>query len=309
MLVPSGRAAAVLPLPIRAVRRPFGAAPAASACFAGAGLRLQIFGQARRGLAFSARRSCAMESGLVSCEWLKAELDAPSGPLKIVEATWYLPNSPFAAPEGSSPQAEYTKGPRLPGAQFFDIDGVAADSSLPHMLPDEERFSAAMAALGIEPGTRVVAYDRLGLFSSPRFWYTLKVAFGHPAPVAVLDGGLPRWKELGRAWRVCDSNRPQRSCLGSWRLKLVQRVGFLCGRLWLAELVPRSRSKLGCLLRSRSKPAFHHGEMQAKCALSKRVATPGARLPLRGGGAQYAAACKACSLEQVTYIIFAGRLL
>lgn len=115
--------------------------------------------------------------------------------------------------------------------------------------------------------------------------------------MAVLDGGLPRWKELGRAWRVCDSNRPQRSCLGSWRLTLVQRVGFLCGRLWLAELVPRSRSKLGCLLRSRSKPAFHHGEMQAKCALSKRVATPGARLPLRGGGAQYAAACKACSLE------------
>ena len=34
----------------------------------------------------------------------------------------------------------------------------------------------------------------------PRSRYTLKVAFGHPAEVAVLDGGLPRWKELGRDW-------------------------------------------------------------------------------------------------------------
>lgn len=31
--------------------------------------------------------------------------------------------------------------------------------------------------------------------------YTLKVAFGHPSDVAVLDGGLPRWKELG-AWQL-----------------------------------------------------------------------------------------------------------
>lgn len=30
-----------------------------------------------------------------------------------------------------------------------------------------------------------------------RWRYTLKVAFGHAADVAVLDGGLPRWRELG----------------------------------------------------------------------------------------------------------------
>lgn len=152
--------------------------------------------QARRSM--SSLPSRGMENGLVSCEWLRAELDAPSAPLRLVEATWYLPNSPFAAPEGSEgPQAEFMAGPRLPGAGFFDIDGVATPHSVPHMLPDEETFAAAMAALQIEPGTRVVAYDRLGVFSSPRFWYTLKVAFGHPAEVAVLDGGLPRWKELG----------------------------------------------------------------------------------------------------------------
>lgn len=140
-----------------------------------------------------------METGLVSCEWLKAQLDAKV-PLRIVEATWYLPNSPFAAPEGSKgPQADYMSGPRLPGAVYFDIDAVSSPGppGTLHMLPDEDTFAAAMAALQIEPGTRVVAYDRLGLFSAPRFWYTLKVAFGHPAEVAVLDGGLPRWQQLG----------------------------------------------------------------------------------------------------------------
>lgn len=33
--------------------------------------------------------------------------------------------------------------------------------------------------------------------------YTLKVAFGHPSDVAVLDGGLPRWKELGARQLLC----------------------------------------------------------------------------------------------------------
>mmetsp|Transcript_126550 Transcript_126550/g.252959 ORF Transcript_126550/g.252959 Transcript_126550/m.252959 type:complete len:386 (-) Transcript_126550:28-1185(-) len=148
-------------------------------------------------------RRVGMERGLVSCEWLREELDKESSdahPICIVDATWYLPNSPFAAPEGSQGAlAEYISGPRLPGAVFFDIDGVATPhlAGVPHMLPDEERFATAMAELGITHSTPVVVYDRHGIFSAPRFWYTLKVAFGHPAEVAVLDGGLPRWKELG----------------------------------------------------------------------------------------------------------------
>lgn len=138
----------------------------------------------------------------MSCEWLKAELDRGGGDpgLRLVDATWYLPNSPFAAPESSGgAQAEFLAGPRLPGSVFFDVDAVATPHSLgvPHMLPNEETFSAAMAALGIEPSTRVVVYDRLGMFSAPRLWYTMKVAFGHPGDVAVLDGGMPRWRELG----------------------------------------------------------------------------------------------------------------
>jgi len=143
----------------------------------------------------------SMETGLVSCEWLKAELEREgAGKVHVVDSTWYLPNSPFAVPEGcSGAQAAFSAGPRLPGSVFFDVDAVSSQHpmGLPHMLPNEETFSAAMAALGIEPDARVVVYDRHGVFSAPRFWYTLKVAFGHQGDVAVLDGGLPRWLELG----------------------------------------------------------------------------------------------------------------
>jgi len=179
----------------------------------------------------------AMERGLVSCEWLRDEL-AKSGsddPIRLVDATWYLPNSPYAAPEGSGgAQADYLSGPRLPGAVFFDIDGVASShpNGVPHMLPNEETFCAAMAALGIERSTRVIAYDRHGIFSAPRFWYTLKVAFGHPSDVAVLDGGLPRWKELGLPLEEGEPPPPpppapvgawQRTPHSSWALEDVRR--------------------------------------------------------------------------------------
>lgn len=120
--------------------------------------------------------------------------------LCVIDATWYLPNSPYAAPPGSPGVAEeYRAGPRLPGARFFDIAAVSAahPKGLKNMLPDEAMLSSAMASLGVDRSTRIVVYDRHGVFSSPRLWYTLRVAFDHPAPVAVLDGGLPRWQELG----------------------------------------------------------------------------------------------------------------
>eukprot|EP00928_Gymnodinium_smaydae_P072238 TRINITY_DN55635_c0_g1_i1.p1 TRINITY_DN55635_c0_g1~~TRINITY_DN55635_c0_g1_i1.p1 ORF type:complete len:349 (+),score=80.26 TRINITY_DN55635_c0_g1_i1:122-1048(+) len=140
-----------------------------------------------------------MERGLVSCEWLATSLrdrSAEHRP-KLVDATWFLPNSPFAAPEDSTALAEYEKR-RIPGAVFFDIDRVADVSvPIPHMLPTADTLAEALAALGISRTSEVVVYDQHGIFSAPRVWYTLK-AFGHPS-VAVLDGGLPQWQRDGHA--------------------------------------------------------------------------------------------------------------
>ncbi|KAG5546890.1 hypothetical protein RHGRI_018901 [Rhododendron griersonianum] len=84
----------------------------------------------------------------------------------------------------------------IPGALFFDVDGISDQTTkLPHMLPSEEAFAAAVSALGIENKDGVVVYDGKGIFSAARVWWMFRV-FGHDR-VWVLDGGLPRWRASG----------------------------------------------------------------------------------------------------------------
>lgn len=126
---------------------------------------------------------------LVSTEWLDARLGGPA--LRAVDASWYLPGS------GRDPAAEYAAG-HIPGAVFFDLDAVSDSSSpLPHMLPDAEAFARDMAALGLSDDDDLVVYDGSGVnLSSPRAWWMFRV-FGHER-VAVLDGGMGKWRREGR---------------------------------------------------------------------------------------------------------------
>jgi thiosulfate/3-mercaptopyruvate sulfurtransferase len=122
---------------------------------------------------------------LVSASWLKENFSS----CKILCAAWYLPVQKKDAVKEFQEE-------RIPGAQFFDLDGIADKSvDLPHMLPSESQFSAAADALGVTNDAILVVYDHLGLFSAPRAWWTWHV-FGHKK-VAVLDGGLPAWKAVG----------------------------------------------------------------------------------------------------------------
>jgi len=66
--------------------------------------------------------------------------------LHVLDCTWYLPNQNRSAAD------EFMTQGRIVGAKFFDLDAVAdTTSSLPHMLPSEGAFAAAMDALGIKP--------------------------------------------------------------------------------------------------------------------------------------------------------------
>jgi thiosulfate/3-mercaptopyruvate sulfurtransferase len=125
---------------------------------------------------------------LVSTEWLGARLDAPD--IRILDASWHLPGS------GRDPRREYETA-HIPGARFFDIDEIADERSpLPHMAPPMEKFVSRMRAMGIGDGHRVVIYDSQGIYSAARAWWLFRL-FGK-ADVAVLDGGLPKWRAEGR---------------------------------------------------------------------------------------------------------------
>ncbi len=132
--------------------------------------------------------SLAANSPLVSTEWLATHLDAPD--VRIIDASWYLPTAQ------RDPKREY-EAAHIPSAMFFDIDEIAdTKSAYPHMLPAPEKFSSRVRAMGIGDGTRVIIYDGAGIFSAPRVWWMFRV-MGF-ADVAVLDGGLKKWKAEGR---------------------------------------------------------------------------------------------------------------
>ena len=126
---------------------------------------------------------------LVDTAWLAENLDDPE--VRAVDATFFLPT--LARDAGAEFEERH-----IPGAVFFDIDAIAdRTTDLPHMLPDAATFGRAVGRLGIGNATHVVAYDlNGGCAAAARLWWTFRV-FGHQR-VAVLDGGLPKWRREGR---------------------------------------------------------------------------------------------------------------
>lgn len=127
-------------------------------------------------------------NALVSTEWLADHMSDPN--LRILDGSWHLPT------DNRDALVEY-KATHIPGAQFFDIDAVSDQASdLPHMLPSAGQFAQTVAALGVSNENQIVVYDTQGLFSAARVWWMFRF-FGHKR-IAVLDGGLLKWKAENR---------------------------------------------------------------------------------------------------------------
>jgi thiosulfate/3-mercaptopyruvate sulfurtransferase len=125
---------------------------------------------------------------LVSTEWLAGELGASD--LRIVDATHFLPAS------GRDARREY-QTEHIPGAVFLDLDEIAdANHPAPGMLPPAHKFASRMQSLGLGDGNRFVVYDNSPLHSAARAWWMLRIFGAHY--VAILDGGLAKWKAEGR---------------------------------------------------------------------------------------------------------------
>lgn len=125
---------------------------------------------------------------LVSTQWLASEMGAPD--LRIVDATWFMDAARDAASEY---EAEH-----IPGAVFMDLAGLADDKTeLPMMLPSAEKFASRMQSLGLGDGSRIVLYDNSPQHTSARAWWMLYLFGAHA--VAILDGGIAKWKADGNA--------------------------------------------------------------------------------------------------------------
>ena len=125
---------------------------------------------------------------IVETSWLAEHLSAPD--LAVLDASWHLPAM------NRDGRREFL-AEHIPSAQFFDIDELSDETSdLPHMLPSTVKFASRMKEMGIGDGVRVVIYDSTGIYSAARAWWSLR-AMGHN-DVAVLNGGLPKWKDEGR---------------------------------------------------------------------------------------------------------------
>ncbi len=115
----------------------------------------------------------------------------------------------------------------IPGAVYVHLEHMLSAAKTGrngrHPLPTREAFAQAMAALGVDDGTQVVACDNAGGMYAARLWWMLRWA-GHRA-VAVLDGGVAAWKSAGQPLAT---QAPAPRAPGSFTLRppLVQTIDY-----------------------------------------------------------------------------------
>ena len=126
---------------------------------------------------------------LVSTQWLADNLGARD--LRVLDATM------VAGDLGRDPAAEFAAG-HIPGAQFLNLAELRDTASpLPNMLPPVERAISRLRALGVGDGDRIVLYDDSPWRTAARAWFVLR-ALGLAGRIAILDGGLAKWRSEGR---------------------------------------------------------------------------------------------------------------
>jgi thiosulfate/3-mercaptopyruvate sulfurtransferase len=198
-----------------------------------------------------------MPGPLVTTDWLAERLDAEG--LRVADVRWYLD----PAQKG---RAAFEAG-HVPGAVFLDVDAdLSAPGGAPgaghgrHPWPSPAQVERVMGRAGIDARTFVVAYDDAGGAMAARLWYLLR-SHGHDA-VAVLDGGLPKWRAEGRPVETQQRQPP------AARFEARLRSGWVLSK---AELL---RERPALLLDARA-PERYRGETEPIDARAGRL--PGAR--------------------------------
>ncbi len=136
---------------------------------------------------------------LISTSELATQLGQPD--LRVFDCTTYNDPPPPGIDEPYVPRPgrdDFLAG-HVPGADFLDLTGEFSDrdTKLHFMFAPVPQLEAAFSRHGIGKGTRVVLYSIGTMMWATRFWWMLR-ALGFD-DVAILDGGLDKWKAEGRA--------------------------------------------------------------------------------------------------------------
>lgn len=127
-----------------------------------------------------------MQKTIVSVKWLHKNLNDPDLIILDASQTKTINNT-----------TSKFQGLQIKNARFFDIKNSFSknDTDLPNMLQDPTDFEQACRKLGINKSSKIVVYDNLGIYTSPRVWWLFKT-MGH-TNIAILNGGLPAWNQEG----------------------------------------------------------------------------------------------------------------
>jgi thiosulfate/3-mercaptopyruvate sulfurtransferase len=142
---------------------------------------------------------------LVSAEWLSEHLGDPD--LVVLDCTVAIEQDGQGGFRMLNGRPGYEAG-HIPSAGFADLMGELSGtrSGWDFVLPAPEQFVAAISALGVGDGSRVVLYDANQSVWAARVWWMLRwIGFDH---AAVLDGGLAAWTAAGHPLSTEPAARP-----------------------------------------------------------------------------------------------------
>lgn len=120
--------------------------------------------------------------------------------VKFLDGSWFL--------AGRNGRQEFLDGPRIAGAQFFDIDDIAAESPYLHMMPARQLFGAAMDAMGISNSDHVIVYGSKDCPFVHRAWFQIRNMGHNNDLMHMLDGSLADWQAQGGPMEEGNPSKP-----------------------------------------------------------------------------------------------------
>ena len=126
----------------------------------------------------------------------------------LQDPKWVVFDCRFTLTDPEAGRRAYAEG-HIPGARYVHLEEDLSGPIVPgktgrHPLPEAAVLADKLCHLGVGVNKQVVVYDDSFGAMAVRMWWLLRW-LGHPA-VALLDGGLPKWK---REMRPLTTEVPQ----------------------------------------------------------------------------------------------------